>query len=257
MSPQTSSKGPDRASRPISSLPPNEETHRALRQLTGGIAHDYNNLLTVVTSAAEMLCDEPNMARPEREDLLSAILSAAATGRDINRGLLAYAQQLPLQPRFIDVSEHVLANRRLFEQCLGPEIELSLDVEHTPTRVDPNQLTSMLRHVLTNARDASASTGRVEISTHSVEDKVVIEVVDHGTGMSREAIRRALEPFYSTRVTSAASGLGLSSAYGFIRQSGGDMEIESAPGVGTSVRLELPKATPGPQSLPASNADKD
>ncbi len=222
---------------------------RALGQLTGGIAHDFNNLLTVVTSASEMLALEPDMSEGERQELISAIQRSADSGRDVNKGLLAYARQQPLKPETIDLQEHVLSSRRIFERTLGEGMTLHIQCESSSIQVDRGQLTTALINLLINARDASERRGEVFIDVRQTrragEERVVVEVRDQGCGMSPDQLERAVEPFYSTKTSTLSTGLGLSMVYGFVHQSGGTLDLESNEGRGTTVRLEFPHARTG------------
>ncbi|MEM6707057.1 MAG: ATP-binding protein, partial [Acidobacteriota bacterium] len=216
---------------------------RAIGQLTGGIAHDFNNLLTVVTSASEMLADEPDMPDDERMELIAAIRRAADSGRDVNRGLLAYARQQPLEPEPIPVTEHLATCRRLFERTLGDEMTLEMDCGTESVLADRGKFTTALINLLLNARDASSGRGKVILRANTLSNGLTeIDVIDHGQGMTQDELDRATEPFYSTKTSTLASGLGLSMVFGFVRQSGGDLQIRSQPGEGTTVTLELPTA---------------
>ena len=216
---------------------------RALGQLTGGIAHDFNNLLTVVTSASEMLADEPDMPDADRAELIAAIRRAADSGRDVNRGLLAYARQQPLEPEPIDIAELFESSRRLFERTLGDEMQLETDCDHATVLADRGKFTTALINLLVNARDASDGRGNVVVQARVLGSGLAeISVSDRGRGMSEDELDRAIEPFYSTKISTLASGLGLSMVYGFVRQSGGDLEIHSEPEEGTTVSLRLPLA---------------
>ena len=218
----------------------------ALGQLTGGVAHDFNNLLTVINGAADILMSKPDLASPERKRLAEAIAAAGETGAEICRGLLAYARRQPLNPEVFDAESHILAQRSLLEQTLGEGGDLELDLESARVEVDPSQLTTAVINLLSNARDAMGGQGDVIITLRgraSERDaRVLIEVADTGCGMTAEQVERASEPFYSTKESTLATGLGLSAVHGFMQQSGGDLEIDSSPGQGTRMRLLLPPA---------------
>jgi len=231
------------------------EKLRALGQLTGGVAHDFNNLMTVVSGAAEMLKGEPDMDSEEHAELVEAIRKAAETGRNINAGLLAYARKQKLTPELIDLEEHLSASRPLFQGTVGEEMDLEIKTRPLTIAADKGQLTTAIINLLSNARDASDSRGKVSIDVESLQDasEVKLSVKDSGRGMSEEEVAKAIEPFYSTKETTLASGLGLSRVYGFVRQSGGQLEIDSKPGAGTVVSLVFPATSARPKSSDATS----
>ena len=227
----------------------------AIGQLTGGIAHDFNNLLGVVIGNAEFLLDAL------REDLSSThlaqeILDSALSGADLTRRLLAFARRQTLQPRRIDLNAYLPNHVAIIRRLLGETIQISVSLAEDlwPTRVDPSQVGDALLNLAINARDAMPHGGRIGISTANVHvgpdeqspelaqgDYVVLSVMDTGTGMPPEVLERALEPFFTTKGPGVGSGLGLSMIFGFAKQSGGHLAIESQPGQGTTVRLYLPR----------------
>jgi len=208
------------------------------------IAHNFNNLMTVVSGAAEMLRGEPDRDIKEHTELVEAIQKAADTGRTINAGLLAYARKQRLTPELIDLEEHLSNSRPLFQGTVGEEMTLEIKTPPLTITADKGQLTTAIINLLSNARDASQSRGTVSIDVESLADEsaVKLSVADSGHGMTQEEVAKAIEPFYSTKETTLASGLGLSRVYGFVRQSGGRLEIGSKPGEGTVVSLIFPTA---------------
>jgi len=228
----------------------------AVGQLTGGVAHDFNNLLAVISGNAELLGN-----RLGEDRMLSAIQRAAMRGAQLTQRLLAFSRKQTLQPRAVDVGELVAGLAGLFGPTLGESVELVTSVVPgtAPVMADPAQLENALLNLAINARDAMPDGGVFEIrcenfrlekdTTHLGElltagDYVRIGVRDSGLGMSDEVLRHALEPFYTTKDVGQGSGLGLSMVYGFARQSGGDVVMDSAPGRGTEVALYLPQAAP-------------
>ena len=233
------------------------EKSRALGQLTGGVAHDFNNLMTVVSGAAEMLRDEPDMDSKEHDELIEAIRNAADTGQKINAGLLAYARRQKLTPEPVDLEQHLSDSRRLFQGTLGEEMVLDINARPLTIEADKGQLTTAIINLLSNARDASKSRGSVSIEVEPLpeESAVKLSVKDSGCGMTAEEVAKSTDPFYSSKETTLASGLGLSRVYGFVRQSGGRLEIDSEPGEGTVVSLIFPAASDRPtRSDPPSAA---
>jgi CheY-like chemotaxis protein len=201
---------------------------------------------------------------------------AARRGADVTRRLLAFARSQPLEPRSIDLNDMVRDMTALVERSLGPtiEIETALPEGLWQTRADPGQVENALLNLVINSRDAMPNGGRLMIETSNVAltaferrpgamapgDYVAVAVSDTGGGMSEEVIARAVEPFFTTKEVGKGSGLGLSMIYGFVRQSGGDMTIESEQGKGTTVRLYLPRVfapAPAPAERQPARSTRD
>jgi PAS domain S-box-containing protein len=225
-------------------------------QLTGGVAHDFNNLLTIVMANLDLLRlrvgDDPDKLEP-----IDAATHAAQRGAELTGSLLAFARRQPLAPSLVDPNLAIERLRPLIERTLPDDVGLRTDLGHAggSMSVDPAQLESALLNLAVNARDAMAGAGGtltvrtrdIEVATgggHPPEVEpgrwVVIEVRDEGCGMSPETARSAVEPFFTTKGPGKGSGLGLSMVFGFVRQSGGHMTIESREGEGTCVRLYFP-----------------
>jgi PAS domain S-box-containing protein len=226
----------------------------AIGQLTGGIAHDFNNLLGVIIGNVEFLLESASNAM--QAEMAKEILDSALSGADLTRRLLAFARRQPLQPRRIDLNaylpNHIAIVRRLLGEAVTIAIDLSPDL--WPTRADPSQVGDALLNLAINARDAMPHGGNILIRTENVHlagaeasevksgDYVVLSMTDTGIGMTPEVRERVMEPFFTTKAPGSGSGLGLSMIFGFAKQSGGHLDIESAPGQGTTVRLYLPRA---------------
>lgn len=229
---------------------------RAIGQLTGGVAHDFNNLMTVVLLSAEML--EPHL-EAEQKKLITDIIKATQSGRAITRGLLAYARQQTLKPTAIELNSYLDTNLSLFRQSLDERIELitSVSQEKSPHIItaDPGQLTTCLLNLVLNAREAISDTGKITLSVGRAADKVAITVTDTGCGMSEAEVATATEPFYTTKSASQGAGLGLSMVYGFVIQSGGEMKIQSQPGQGTQITLLFSEASEIEQSQPVTTTE--
>ncbi|WP_296600170.1 response regulator [Phenylobacterium sp.] len=218
----------------------------AVGQLTGGVAHDFNNLLTVVLGNIDMLAtrkeeDERRMRRIE------AVRQAAERGRDLTGQLLAFSRRQHLTPVTLDVNRLIREFAPLIRQAVGEAVTVDLDLppEALNTHVDPTQLETALLNLAVNARDAMPEGGRLRIATRREVGPaplgyVAIEVTDTGTGMDEDVRARVFEPFFTTKDVGKGSGLGLSQVYGFVRQSDGEVHLESAPGEGTLFRLLLP-----------------
>ena len=240
----------------------------ALGQFTGGIAHDMNNLLQVISANLEQIAAGLPAEGGLRTRLESA-MAGVARGANLTRHLLAFARRQPLASEVIDPGELLHGTAELLRRTLGEmyEVRLALDERETlwAIRTDPQQLENAVLNLALNARDAMAGGGRlVIIVTNRVLDEeyaahhaevtpgqyVMIAVADTGKGMDPEQLTRAVEPFYTTKGTGRGTGLGLSMVYGLVRQSGGHFHIDSAPGEGTTVRLYIPR-THAPLTLPA------
>jgi signal transduction histidine kinase len=227
----------------------------AVGQLTGGVAHDFNNLLTVVLGNVDMLLRKADK-EPRRLRQLNAIRQAAERGRSLTRQLLAFSRRQQLSPLTVEVQALIANFLPLMQQAVGESVQ----VRFTPiddelcVHVDPAQLESALLNLAVNARDAMPAGGSFTISCRREDlprevrrrrtrlqagSWVVIEAHDTGTGMSQEVLDRVFEPFFTTKDVGHGSGLGLSQVYGFVNQSGGHIEVESAPGAGAVFRLHL------------------
>lgn len=224
-----------------------------LGQLTGGVAHDFNNLLAAVTGNLYLLEQESDLSERGRRFAARAS-SAAERGATLTRRLLAFARLQPLSPSAVDVDAFIRDLADLIEYSVGENVsvELDLDAGGACAWVDRGQLENALLNLAINARDAMPDGGTVRLISRyeSAGDLVSIEVADTGQGMSAETRDRVFEPFFTTK-TGSGSGLGLSIVYGFVKQSGGDVQITSAPGRGTSFLLHLPACEHAPEEGPA------
>jgi PAS domain S-box-containing protein len=231
----------------------------AVGQLTGGVAHDFNNLLAIIVLDAELLA-EALADDPEHGRLAAEIVATAGHGAELTRRLLAFARRQTLQPRAMDLNASITEAASLLRRTLGPafQVELNLASGLWPLRADPSQVGDALLNLALNARDAMPDGGTLTIATANAPvaadaatpelpagDYVSLTVADTGTGMTPEVLERAMEPFFTTKPPGAGTGLGLSMIYGFARQSGGTLVLDSAPGAGTTVRLLLPRAPAG------------
>ncbi len=227
-------------------------------QLTGGVAHDFNNLLSVVVGNLELLADEIPPSDP-RHGFVQAALDAAFRGGELTHQLLAYSRRQALKPTPTKVEEVIAGFSKLASRLLGEAIELEAvaPADLPPCLVDRTQLETALLNLAINARDAMPKGGRLRVEAKRrridavdaadpeampIGDCIEIAVSDTGEGMSEEVRSRALEPFFTTKPVGKGSGLGLSMVYGFVKQSGGDLRIESVSGQGTTIRILLPLA---------------
>ncbi|MBI0535400.1 response regulator [Roseomonas sp. KE2513] len=233
------------------------ERLRTVGQLAGGIAHDINNLLSIIVSSVDVARE----AAPQAAADLQPALDAAARGAALVRRLLAFARRQQLEPRVVSLDDTVAAMTPMLRSLLGPRITLDLrpNALGRRVRVDPVQLDQVLLNLATNARDAMAGlpegTARLAIATDTAvalrEEPglpdtlppgrwVVLEVTDNGPGMPPETLGRVVEPFFTTRASQGGTGLGLATVHGIVRQSGGALQIESRPGH-TRFRIAFPR----------------
>ncbi len=227
----------------------------AVGQLTGGIAHDFNNMLTVVIGNLDALSRSLRDTGRNFDRAQMALIGALSCA-ELTQRLLAFARRQPLQPKVVNLG-HICRNAaRLLGRTLGEgvDIELALNDDLWLTMVDAAQVESSLINLAVNARDAMPNgAGQLRIEARNVHaerredevppgDYVMLAVTDDGAGMTSEVLSRAVEPFFTTKKIGHGTGLGLSMVYGFAKQSGGYLQIYSAPGRGTSVRLYLPRA---------------
>jgi signal transduction histidine kinase len=234
---------------------------QAIGQLAGGVAHDINNMLSVIVSSLEMLLEEPQGSEQFRA-LVERSIEAAHKSADLTRALLAFARKQTLIPQVTDANALVGGIVSLLRRTLGEpiEIDLQLDPELWLCTIDRGQLESAILNLAINARDAMPVGGSLTISTTNAELEeqsagegdvalsgpyVMIQVADTGVGMPPEIASRAFEPFFTTKDIGKGTGLGLSMVYGFARQSGGMARISSEAGRGTVVTLYLPRADSG------------
>ncbi|HEX5776475.1 MAG TPA: ATP-binding protein, partial [Caulobacteraceae bacterium] len=225
----------------------------AVGQLTGGVAHDFNNLLTVILGNVDMMSRKTEDEK-QRNRRIDAMRQAAERGRDLTRQLLAFSRRQHLSPVPIDINELIREFGPLLDQGVGEAVRLELDLSKGPVcaNIDPTQLETALLNLAVNARDAMPDGGKLKIATKRKGEQVVIEVRDDGIGMTDEVRDRVFEPFFTTKDVGKGSGLGLSQVYGFVRQSDGQVEVESKPGKGAMIRLTLPASTEQPKARASS-----
>jgi signal transduction histidine kinase len=227
----------------------------AIGQLTGGVAHDFNNVLQIVGGNLQLLklVGDLNEAGRARVDMA---LAGVERGAKLSSHLLAFARRQPLQEVVVNPGHLLREMDDMMRRVLGPRARVVTEIDHSlgSTLVDPHQLHNVLLNLAINARDAMAGSGTLTIRATNVDADVplsaevmpgrfvLIEVMDTGAGMPPEVLARVFEPFFTTKPTGQGTGLGLSMAYGFVKQSGGDIVLKSEPGKGTSVRIYLPRS---------------
>jgi PAS domain S-box-containing protein len=227
-------------------------------QLTGGVAHDFNTLLTVISGNLQVLEDTPAYANdPFIQQLVSAAARATRRGADLTGKLLAFSRRQVLQPTIVDTAALLHSLTDMLRRTLDQRIAITLDAEEVLCMADPVQLESALLNVAINARDAMPLGGALGFACRAVpmlpagldaerdraqeDGYVAISIADTGEGMSEAVKERAFEPFFTTKESGRGTGLGLSTVYGFAKQSRGAVALESARGAGTTVTLYLPR----------------
>ena len=221
----------------------------AVGQLTGGIAHDFNNLLTVINGYSEILRDDERFGG---DPALSEILAAGERAQSLTRQLLAFSRRRAQRPRILDLDQAVRSVESLLLRLLGEQVQLSFRPSPEPLYVflDPSELEQVVVNLAVNARDAMPEGGRIEIASRATESGcdpeggakeswAVLEVRDEGVGMGGEVMSHLFEPFYTTKEVGQGTGLGLATVHGIVEQSGGRVDVESEPGVGTCFRIYL------------------
>jgi len=222
----------------------------AVGQLTGGVSHDFNNLLMAISSGMYLL-DQP-MDAEQRRKVVNGMRQAVDRGTTLTRQLLAFSRRRPLAPKTVDLRERLLGMDEMLHRSLRGDIDvnMSFDDDLWAVDLDPNELELAIVNICVNARDAMPDGGTIEIAARNGAgdlsaarpDTVIITITDIGTGMSGETLSRAFEPFFTTKEIGRGSGLGLAQVYGFVAQSNGHVSIASEPGKGTTVTLSFPRS---------------
>lgn len=243
----------------------------ALGQLTSGLSHDFNNILTVVLGNLTALANQPDV-KHHLDEFISPAIEAARRGSDLIKGLLAFSRQQPIQSSEVDIDACVHRMDKLVRHTLPATLSLTFELQASPAHcaLDPHQLQNALLNLILNAKDATESRGHIvirsEIQTldllHAQRLNLqpgpftCIAVSDDGCGMDALTQSRVFEPFFTTKRVGQGSGLGMAMVYGFARQSGGNVEVSSEPGIGTTVRLWLPLIpSPSPVGLTHDTPD--
>lgn len=220
---------------------------QALGELTGGIAHDFNNLMTVIRGSADLL-RRGDLPRERRERYLDAIIETADRAATLTSHLLAFGRRQALKPEVLDLNLRMDAFSEVLSRTLGSRIEIVVDLAPSlwAVEVDPTQLETALLNAAINARDAMPDGGQLTLSTRNETaeggDMVRVSVADTGTGMPADVVSRAFEPFFTTKPVGKGTGLGLSQIHGFAAQTGGQAEILSVEGEGTTISILLPRS---------------
>ncbi len=237
----------------------------AVGQLTGGIAHDFNNMLAVIIGSLDMLERRIAQGATDLDRYIVAARDGATRAAALTQRLLGFARQQPLAPVALDINALVSGMIELLMRTLGEKVtvETQLQSQLATALADPNLLENVILNLSVNARDAMRDGGRLTIETANrtlgprqagelglpAGDYVTLTVADTGSGMSKEVAARAFDPFFTTKGVGKGTGLGLSQVFGFARQSGGHVAIDTAPGRGTRVTLLLPRHDQSPQQV--------
>ena len=215
----------------------------SLGHLAGGVAHDFNNLLAVILGYCGIVAESLHLDDPTRDDVES-IRKAAERGASLTRQLLIFSRLEPSRLETVDLNTVVSQTRDLLSRTLGEDIVVvtQLAGDLNAVRADRTKMEQVLLNLVMNARAAMPDGGELSITTENADTAVVLSVTDQGHGMEPEVVRRAFEPFFTTRPKGQGTGLGLATAYGAVTGAGGSIEIDSTPGSGTTVRIRLPAA---------------
>jgi two-component system cell cycle sensor histidine kinase/response regulator CckA len=242
----------------------------AVGQLAGGLAHDFNNLLGVILGYCEILGDRPDIAEPVQK-MISEIQNAGTTGKILTQRLLAFSRRQVLQPVILDVNAAVNHTTVMLNRLIGDNVELVsvLQGDLGAIEADPSQIEQVLMNLVINARDAMPKGGKVSIETKNIDvDEfyaqqhpkvapgryVLLTVSDTGTGMDLETQSHIFEPFFSTKAPGSGTGLGLSTVFGIVKESGGTIGVYSEPGHGTAFRIYLPRCDKAPVVMQLNKA---
>ncbi len=230
----------------------------AVGRLAGGVAHDFNNLLTIIGGYGQMLLDATDPADAVYKDL-EAIMEAANRASALTRQLLTVSRRQVVQPKTFELNRLISRMNRMLRRVIGEDVELvnALKSDRGRIKADPGQIEQVLLNLAVNARDAMPKGGRLTIETADIEigrdavaegqalkagRYVLLAVNDTGTGMTPDVMKHMFEPFFTTKPKGRGTGLGLSTVYGIVKQTGGEIEFDSEPGIGTTFRIYFPAA---------------
>ena len=226
-------------------------------RLAGGVAHDYNNALSVIIGFTEMAIDGVDPTGPLRDDL-DEVLKAANRATDITRQLLAFARKQTISPKVLDLNDNVESMLKMLRRLIGEDIDLvwSPGAGLWPVKMDPSQIDQIMANLCVNARDAIVGVGKVTIETENSTldatycadhpgfvpgEFVLLAVSDNGCGMDKEILDKIFEPFFTTKDVDKGTGLGLAMVYGIAKQNNGFVNVYSEPGQGTTIKIYLPR----------------
>jgi two-component system, cell cycle sensor histidine kinase and response regulator CckA len=229
----------------------------AVGRLAGGVAHDYNNMLSVILGYTEMALEQVAPADPLHADL-KEVYNAGRRSMEITQQLLAFARKQTISPKVLDFNDTVEGMLKMLRRLIGEDIDLEWHPQARlwPVNMDPTQLDQILANLCVNARDAIADVGKITIETENITfdaeyyenhlgftpgDFVMLAVSDSGYGMDKETMNNLFEPFFTTKETGKGTGLGLATVYGIVKQNNGFINVYSEPGKGTTFKVYLPR----------------
>jgi two-component system cell cycle sensor histidine kinase/response regulator CckA len=238
----------------------------AIGRLAGGVAHDFNNQLTVITSCTELLLMDTEERDPRRDNL-EEIRKAAQGAAALTRQLLAFSRQQVVEPKLVTIEEVVASAEKMLKRLIGEDVELVAVLSEAPAtvKIDPSQLEQVIMNLAVNARDAMPDGGKLTLETSAVElgeyyarthwpaipgRFALLAVSDTGIGMTDQTRARIFEPFFTTKELGKGTGLGLATVYGIVKQSGGFIWVYSEPGQGATFRIYLPRVDEPPTMSP-------
>jgi signal transduction histidine kinase len=212
----------------------------AIGRLAGGVAHDFNNLLLAINGYADLLAE--SASDPDQKRFAQQIRAAGGRASGLTRQLLAFSRRQVLQPRVMNLNDSVREIDEMMGRVIGAGIEIRTDLaaDLRPVAADPGQIGQVLLNLAVNARDAKPDGGTLTIATRNDDSCVVLEVADTGVGMEPETQAQIFDPFFTTKDVGEGTGLGLSTVYGIVTQSGGTMSVQSASGEGATFVVRLP-----------------
>jgi two-component system cell cycle sensor histidine kinase/response regulator CckA len=245
----------------------------AIGRLAGGVAHDFNNVLSVIMGYGDLLLGDLKVTDPMRESV-EEIRNAATRAAGLTRQLLLFSRQQVMEPKVIDLREILAGMDKMLRRILGEDVELisRLSGAAGKIKVDPSHIEQVILNLVVNARDAMPTGGKLTIEAENVDldedftvgqlptktgPHVMLAVTDTGTGIDRETQARIFEPFFTTKERGKGTGLGLSTVFGIVQQAGGNVWVDSEPGKGTTFKVYLPRVdaevdVPRPQVAPAT-----
>ncbi|MBP7764529.1 MAG: PAS domain S-box protein [Syntrophaceae bacterium] len=229
----------------------------AVGRLAGGVAHDFNNMLSVIIGNTEMAMRTVSRSEPVYR-LLQDVFSAGIRSADLTRQLLAFARRQTVIPKVLDLNDTISGTLKMLQRLIGENIDLGWHPGHKlwKVKIDPSQVDQILANLTVNARDAVGKTGKIKIETSNMicdesfcadlpesipGEYVMLAVSDDGCGMNKEILLKIFEPFFTTKKEGQGTGLGLATVYGIVKQNGGFVNVESEPGQGTIFRIYLPR----------------
>lgn len=243
----------------------------AVGQLTGGVAHDFNNLLTIIRSSVDFL-RRPDLAEDRRRRYMDAVSDTVDRAAKLTGQLLAFARRQALKPEVFDVGERLRVVADMLDTVTGARIRVKVELPQVPTmvRADLNQFETAVVNMAVNARDAMDGVGMLTMRVSSGQAMppirghggsqgpfAAVALTDTGSGIDEQVVSRIFEPFFTTKDVGRGTGLGLSQVFGFAKQSGGDIDVTSEAGLGTTFTLYLPEVTCDPAELPVIDPDAE